>query len=149
MSAVPPIPPSFAGVHTIGTWPRDGTAFVPVSPGRRRQAKALADRGMTKPRNIAVCIGCGCDDLHACVRDVQLDDLVEPNFEDGFLVEIPRKVATVEACHWLRVDRDAGLGVCSACPGSVERWDAGERDLVVNFGRSASHYRASAPGATT
>lgn len=28
-----------------------------------------------------------------------------------------------------RLDRNAGLGVCSACPGSVERWDAGDRDV--------------------
>ena len=71
---------------------------------------------MSKPRKIATCIGCGCDDLHACVEEV-----------GAFLLETPKKVAAMEACHWLRLDRDAGLGVCSACPGSVGRWDAGER----------------------
>jgi hypothetical protein len=39
--------------------------------------------------NAAICIGCGCDDDHAC--------------ELG--------------CAWLNVDRSAGLGVCSSCPG--------------------------------
>lgn len=72
---------------------------------REVEAK-LAARGESSNRPpIAVCIGCGCDDLHPCV------------------VEAP------QACHWLRLDRGAGLGVCSACPGSVERWDAGHRDL--------------------
>ena len=65
-----------------------------------------------EPDPIAVCIGCGCDDLHAC--------MTQP---------LPVALARPEPCHWLRVDRDAGLGVCSACPGSVERWDAGDRDL--------------------
>lgn len=49
------------------------------------------------------CIACGCDDLHAC----------EGLFGDP--------------CHWLRVDRDAGLGVCSECPEAVDAWDRGER----------------------
>lgn len=50
---------------------------------------------------VAVCIGCGCDDMHAC--------------EEG--------------CWWLRVDRDVQLGVCSSCEGDVARWDAGDRTL--------------------
>lgn len=55
---------------------------------------------------MAVCIGCACDDNHACI-----DGLDEP-------------------CHWVRLDRETGLGVCSACPGSdVSRWDAGDRDV--------------------
>lgn len=40
---------------------------------------------------LATCIGCGCDDLHACA------DL----FGDP--------------CYWLTVDRAAGTGVCSQC----------------------------------
>lgn len=48
---------------------------------------------------VARCIGCGCDDNHACV--------------DG--------------CYWVRVDRSIGFGVCSQCgPLSVE-WDNGRR----------------------
>jgi len=49
---------------------------------------------MTEQRN-AVCIGCGCDDFHAC--------------EGG--------------CHWLRLDRMAGAGVCSKCESKVQLWD--------------------------
>ena len=44
---------------------------------------------------IATCIGCGCDDLHACV------DL----FGDP--------------CHWLTVSYEDGTGVCSACPDHI------------------------------
>lgn len=50
---------------------------------------------------IAVCIECGCDDLHACER----------------------------GCSWLRVDYDAGLGVCSECAQRVKDWDRGDRTL--------------------
>jgi hypothetical protein len=66
----------------------------------------------------AVCIGCGCDDLHACVRGIR------SQLPMGATIP-PAKSKT---CHWLRLDRGAGFGVCSACPGSVERWDAGDRD---------------------
>jgi hypothetical protein len=50
-------------------------------------------------RELATCIGCGCDDNHAC--------------EDG--------------CWWLRCDYVAGLGVCSQCEEHVEAWDRGDR----------------------
>jgi hypothetical protein len=46
----------------------------------------------------ASCIGCGCDDFHAC--------------PDG--------------CSWLRVDYDEGKGVCSECEEHVEAWDRGD-----------------------
>lgn len=49
--------------------------------------------------NLATCIGCGCDDFHAC--------------PDG--------------CYWLRVDYSAGLGVCSECEEHAEAWDRGDR----------------------
>lgn len=52
---------------------------------------------------IATCIGCGCDDDHACV-----DPFEEP-------------------CCWIRLDRKVGLGVCSCCGDHVARWDAGDR----------------------
>ncbi|WP_198391421.1 hypothetical protein [Burkholderia ubonensis] len=58
--------------------------------------------------NVAVCIGCGCTDLNACWDD-----------EKG------------APCHWLVVDRDAGLGVCSACPEVVNAWNDGDRALRV------------------
>ena len=49
---------------------------------------------------VSVCIGCGCDDHHACRG----------------------------GCWWLRVDRETGLGICSECGHLVEAWDRGERD---------------------
>lgn len=48
---------------------------------------------------LAHCIGCGCDDLHACA----------------------------DRCWWLRVDYDAGIGVCSNCAEHAARWDQGDR----------------------
>lgn len=48
---------------------------------------------------IASCIGCHCNDLQACHG----------------------------GCHWLRVDYEAGFGVCSKCPELEARWDAGDR----------------------
>lgn len=52
----------------------------------------------------ATCIGCSCDDFHACQT------------EDG-------------PCSWLEVDYAAGLGVCSNCEEHIERWDKGDRTL--------------------
>lgn len=40
----------------------------------------------------ATCVGCGCTDNNACM--------------DEFY----------ETCHWLKVNRQTGLGVCSFCP---------------------------------
>ena len=48
---------------------------------------------------IAKCIGCGCDDLHACWP----------------------------GCHWLVVDRRAGRGVCSECPDRIRQFKPLER----------------------
>ena len=62
--------------------------------------------------DIATCIGCGCDDFHACWDD----DAGEP-------------------CHWLRVNYAAGLGVCSACPEAVSDWDAVDREVKVPLDR--------------
>lgn len=57
-------------------------------------------------KNIATCIGCGCDDYHACY---------DPN--------------TGQGCSWVKVDRESGLGVCSVCLEHVERWDNGDRTI--------------------
>jgi hypothetical protein len=62
---------------------------------------------MTTTEKIATCIGCGCDDLHACE-----DALFSP-------------------CSWLRVDYKSGVGVCSECPDEVARFDAGDRTTGV------------------
>jgi len=50
---------------------------------------------------LPVCIGCGCDQLHACDA----------------------------GCYWVRIDKVAGAGVCSECPTHVGRFDAGDRKL--------------------
>lgn len=47
---------------------------------------------------VAVCIGCGCDDNHACVDKDH------------------------HACSWLVVNRKTGKGVCSFCIEHLERW---------------------------
>ncbi|EIT6418004.1 ParA family protein [Salmonella enterica] len=39
----------------------------------------------------AVCVGCGCTDNNACVNEFR------------------------EPCHWLKINRQTGLGVCSSC----------------------------------
>ncbi|MGQ0592381.1 MAG: hypothetical protein ACT4QB_06940 [Gammaproteobacteria bacterium] len=44
-------------------------------------------------------------------------------------METTRDPARLVTCRWLRLDRGSGLGACSACPLSVERWDSGDRDL--------------------
>jgi len=58
--------------------------------------------------NVAMCIGCGCDDHNACFDEI-----------------------TEDACHWIRIDRDSELGVCSTCYDHQERWDKGDRAIAV------------------
>lgn len=48
--------------------------------------------------DLATCVGCGCDDDHACAC----------------------------GCYWARVDRASARGVCSCCPQLVPAWDRGE-----------------------
>lgn len=76
----------------------------------------------------AVCVGCGCDDWHAC--------------EGG--------------CEWLRLDRARAIGVCSACPELLAAWDAAHAfgpphlDLVAHLHRQrAFSERTFGPGART
>lgn len=57
---------------------------------------------------IAHCIECGCHDYAACFdREEQ------------------------EPCHWLVVNYGEGVGVCSACPEGLARWDAGDHSFAV------------------
>ena len=63
---------------------------------------------MTDKHEIATCIGCGCDDNHACYDEL-----------------------TDRPCHWVRLDRTTGRGVCSTCADEVFRWDAGDRRIAV------------------
>jgi hypothetical protein len=62
----------------------------------------------------ASCIGCGCDDLHACFDE---------------LAGTP--------CSWVRLDRSVELGVCSVCMDHVARWDAGDRVRATTAGDTA------------
>ena len=61
-------------------------------------ANGVADRSAT-------CIGCGCTDEQRCMIGTHY-----------------------RRCHWLRVDRDADIGVCSCCSSLVADWDAGVRE---------------------
>lgn len=63
---------------------------------------------------LAVCIGCGCDDVHACVG----------------------------GCSWVRLDQSAGLGVCSKCPGWIVKWDRGDRTLSSDAQREVEEREA-------
>ncbi|MBT0960313.1 hypothetical protein [Denitromonas iodatirespirans] len=56
----------------------------------------------------ATSIACGYTDLCACWDD-----------------------AAAEPCTWLMVDRETGLGVCSACPEALTRWQAGDLSVAV------------------
>lgn len=63
--------------------------------------------------NIKECIGCGCNDMKACIDK-----------DSG------------QACYWLRVDEKEGIGVCSSCRDHLDRWDAGKRDFLVQAERN-------------
>lgn len=55
---------------------------------------------------IRFCIGCGCDDLHACEDDISI------------------------ACSWVVVDKKTATGVCSSCIGrALKRWKNGDREV--------------------
>lgn len=57
---------------------------------------------------VATCIGCGCDDYHACWDE-----------------------EARQPCSWLRLDRNQGQGVCSTCHDHADRWDAGDTAPAV------------------
>ena len=62
--------------------------------------------------NISTCIGCGCNDLHAC-HDEKTD--------------LP--------CSWIVVDREISRGVCSCCAPHLSRWDSGDRAVIMIVAR--------------
>jgi hypothetical protein len=77
-----------------------------------------------KPKKVlCVCIGCGCDDLHAC----RVLTFFDP-----------------EPCAWLIQSSDRKLGVCSACPAEVARFKKKNRELSVRA-RKAVDRRARRP----
>ncbi len=63
-----------------------------------------------KPQPIRFCIGCGCHEFDACI---------DPD--------------TGGSCSWLATQRRVGqcavVGVCSACPDALKRWNAGDRKV--------------------
>lgn len=93
---------------------------VPVGPGWFVVAISDTDDGpwciYARPAgtDVSTCIGCGCTDVRACQ-------------------------AETGPCHWLRVDRRVGRGVCSECPDHLARWDTGDRTSSGGFvGQKAS-----------
>jgi hypothetical protein len=58
-----------------------------------------------KKTPLCQCVGCGCDDDHAC------QDLLG------------------DACRWLVKSESGRLGVCTQCPGSLGRWNANKRQF--------------------
>jgi len=60
---------------------------------------------------IATCIYCGCDDLHACMEE-----------ESG------------DACYWIEVDREKGVGVCSCCEHRHKQLDLFGIKHILNAG---------------
>ena len=59
---------------------------------------------------MTTCIGCGCDDHHACVDERQ-----------------------GRGCSWLCVDPAGRTGVCSACLDLAHRWNAGHHEPLPDF----------------
>lgn len=67
-----------------------------------------AIRTVERKPSVAIRIKCGGDDPHGCA----------------------------EGCSWLRLDRETGLGVCSACGSHrLADWDAGDRTLGMEAER--------------
>ena len=77
-------------------------SILTLTPGPRTQDPA-----------VSVCIGCGCTDDHACVTAPTLDDVAT-----GF-----------DACFWIKVDRELGLGVCSECVDKIEEFEQRQQRL--------------------
>jgi hypothetical protein len=55
-----------------------------------------------------ICIGCGCDNDHACFDDTM-----------------------GRPCHWIRLDPVAGKGLCSCCAELAGAWDRGDQEFRV------------------
>ena len=51
------------------------------------------------------CFGCGCTDTKACIHDKK-------------------------TCHWLMIDKELGLGVCSSCPDQVAAFEAHKLEMT-------------------
>jgi hypothetical protein len=64
---------------------------------------------------LCVCIGCGCDDLHAC------QDLIG------------------DACGWLIQSGTGKHGVCTQCPACLPAWNKGRRTLTDRAKEAIAH----------
>lgn len=62
----------------------------------------------------AICIGCGCDEGHAC----------EVTYFNGLAEQ-------QMGCWWLRFDAAENTGVCSQCEDLVKGWDQGQRRPIL------------------
>lgn len=52
------------------------------------------------------CIGCGCTENNACM-------------------------SSNENCHWLRIDKELSLGVCSSCPDQVKAFEQHQKEVAT------------------
>jgi hypothetical protein len=75
----------------------------------------------------AICIGCGCDELHGC--------RVPANLHAGH----------GGACWWLRFSAAEKLGVCSACEDLVGGWDSARQRAAILPLIAERYYRQVAP----
>lgn len=83
--------------YQTGTIDREPSDFIILGTPR-----AVLDAVSFAPKYrdvIARCIGCGCTDNNACAC----------------------------GCHWVRLDRSIGVGVCSECGPLAMEWDNGRR----------------------
>jgi hypothetical protein len=62
----------------------------------------------------AICIGCGCDEIHACVIPARCE-------------------AGAEVCWWMRFDAARKTGVCSACEDLRKGWDQGQHQPILTL----------------
>lgn len=62
----------------------------------------------------AICIGCGCDEIHACAIPARCE-------------------AGVEVCWWMRFDAATKTGVCSACEDLRKGWDQGQHQPILTL----------------
>jgi hypothetical protein len=64
---------------------------------------------------LCVCIGCGCDDQHAC------EDLLG------------------DPCGWIYQSGTGKRGVCTQCPTYARPWSKGERKLSARAKAALAH----------
>lgn len=78
----------------------------------------------------SICIGCGCDEIHACQVPANL------HVDHG---------AAGGACWWLRYNATEKLGVCSACEDLVRAWDSAKSHAAILALIAERYYRQVIP----